>query len=163
MSTKDNLKNAFEGESWANRKYLAFAKKANEDSHTQVARLFRAMAESEAVHAKNHLKILGDVLSTKENITYARDLEAHVSTEMYPQMIEEAKKEGNSQAAQSFEFTKEVEKGHVTLCQKALDNLGKNEIIDYYICQNCGDIAEASTPDTCPVCKAPQTEFMKIS
>ncbi len=162
MSTIDNLRKAFEGESWAIRKYLAFAKKAEEEGLHQAAKLFRAMAESEAAHANNHLRILGDVLNTEENIKYARDLEAHVSTEMYPQMIEEAEKEGNKQAAQSFQYIKDVEKGHVSLCQKALNNLGKNEDIDYFVCQICGNILEKIKPDKCPICTS-KSMFIRIS
>lgn len=162
MSTIDNLKNAFEGESWANRKYVAFAKKAEEEGLRQVAKLFRAMAESEAAHASNHLRILGDVLSTKENITYARDLEAHVTTEMYPRMIEEAEKEGNKEASQSFQYIKDVEKGHVNLCQKALDNLGKDEDVNYFVCQVCGNILEKAAPDKCPICTT-KAKFTRIS
>ncbi|MCF6159218.1 MAG: rubrerythrin family protein [wastewater metagenome] len=161
MSTMDNLRSAFEGESWAYRKYLAFAKKAEEEGLNQAAKLFRAMAESEAAHADYHLRLLGDVVSTKENITYARDLEAYVNTEMYPRMIDEAEKEGNTEAAQSFTYIKDVEKGHVDLCQKALDNLGKNEAVDYLVCQVCGNIFEKTAPDKCPICTT-EGKFTKV-
>lgn len=162
MSTIDNLRKAFEGESWAIRKYLAFAKRAEDEGFRQIAKLFRAMAESETAHANNHLKIIGDVHSTEENIKYARDLEAHVSTEMYPQMIEEAEREGNKQVSQSFQYIKDVEKGHVNLCQKALDSLGKNEDIDYFVCQICGNILEKIKPDKCPVCTS-KAMFTRIN
>lgn len=162
MSTKDNLRSAFEGESWAHRKYLAFAKRAEEEGLRQEAKLFRAMAESEAAHANNHLRILGDIMSTKENITYARDLESHVTTKMYPQMIEEAEKEGNKEASQGFRYIKDVEKGHVDLCQTALDNLGKNKDVDYFVCQICGNILEKVAPDKCPICTT-ETTFIRVS
>ncbi len=129
MSTIDNLKNAFAGESQANRKYLAFAKKADAEGFKQVAKLFRAAAEAETVHAHNHLRVLGGIRSTKENIQEAIGGETHEFTTMYPQMIEEAKKEGNKQALQSFEFANKVEKIHADLYQKALNNLGKNETL----------------------------------
>ncbi len=161
MSTRDNVQKAFEGESWAIRKYLAFAKRAQEEGFRQVAKLFRAMAESETAHANNYLKIIGDVHSTQENIKYARDLEAHVSTEMYPQMVEEAEREGNKQVSQSFQYIKDVEKGHVNLCQKALDNLGKSEDVDYFVCQICGNILEKIKPDKCPVCTS-KAMFIRI-
>ena len=102
MSSMDNLKNAFAGESQANRKYLAFAKKAEEEGYGQVAKLFRAAAEAETVHAHNHLRVMGGVKSTKENIQEAVGGETYEFTKMYPQMIEEARKEGNNQALQSF-------------------------------------------------------------
>src|SRR3990167_8507027 len=130
MSSMDNLKNAFAGESQANRRYLAFAKKAEEEGHKQVAKLFRAAAEAETVHAHAHLRVMGGVKGTKENIQEAIGGETFEFTKMYPQMIEEAKKEGNKQALQSFEFANKVEKIHAELYQKALNNLGKNEAPD---------------------------------
>lgn len=162
MSTVDNLKNAFAGESQANRKYLAFAKKADEEGLKQVARLFRAAAEAETVHAHSHLRALGGVKTTKENLQEAVDGETHEFTKMYPQMIEEAKKEGNKQALQSFEHANKVEKTHAGLYQKALNNLGKNETVDYFVCQVCGHTAEKDAPDKCPVCTAPKTKFTRI-
>ncbi len=163
MSTTDNLKNAFAGESQANRKYLAFAKKAEEEGFKQIAKLFRAAAEAETVHAHNHLRVLGGIRSTKENVQEAIGGETHEFTKMYPQMIEEAKKEGNKQALQSFEFANKVEKTHADLYQKALNNLGKNEEVDYYVCQVCGDTVEKNAPDKCRVCGASKSKFTKIS
>ncbi len=162
MSTMDNLKNAFAGESQANRKYLAFAKKAEEEGFMQVAKLFRAAAEAETVHAHNHLRTMGGIRSTKENIQEAIGGETHEFTKMYPQMIEEAKKEGNKQALQSFEVANKVEKIHADLYQKVLNNLGKNEPVDYYVCQTCGNTVEKNAPDKCPICGASKTMFTKI-
>ena len=162
MSTMDNLKNAFAGESQANRKYLAFAKKAEEEGFKQAAKLFRAAAEAETVHAHNHLRTMGGIRSTKENVQEAIGGETHEFTKMYPQMIEEAKKEGNKQALQSFEVANKVEKIHADLYQKALNNLGKNEPVDYYVCQTCGNTVEKNAPDKCPICGASKTMFTKI-
>ena len=163
MSSMDNLKNAFAGESQANRRYLAFAKKAEEEGFKQVANLFRAAAEAETVHAHSHLRVMGGVKSTKENIQEAIGGETFEFTKMYPQMIEEAKKEGNKQAQQSFEFANKVEKIHAELYQKALNNLGKNETVDYYVCQVCGNTVEKAVPDKCPICGAAKSMFIKIS
>ena len=162
MSSMDNLKNAFAGESQANRRYLAFAKKAEEEGHKQVAKLFRAAAEAETVHAHSHLRVMGGVKGTKENIQEAIGGETFEFTKMYPQMIEEAKKEGNKQALQSFEFANKVEKIHAELYQKALNNLGKNEAVDYYVCQVCGNTVEKAAPDKCPICGASKSMFIKI-
>ena len=162
MSSMDNLKNAFAGESQANRKYLAFAKKAEEEGFKQVANLFRAAAEAETVHAHNHLRVMGGVKSTKENIQEAIGGETFEFTKMYPQMIEEARKGGNKQAQQSFEFANKVEKIHAELYQKALNNLGKNETVDYYVCQVCGNTVENAAPDKCPICGASKSMFIKI-
>jgi rubrerythrin len=158
----DNLKNAFAGESQANRKYLAFAKKAEEEGFKQAAKLFRAAAEAETVHAHNHLRTMGGIRSTKENVQEAIGGETHEFTKMYPQMIEEAKKEGNKQALQSFEVANKVEKIHADLYQKALNNLGKNEPVDYYVCLTCGNTVEKNAPDKCPICGASKTMFTKI-
>lgn len=163
MSTLDNLKNAFAGESQANRKYLAFAKKADEEGFQQVAKLFRAAAEAETVHAHNHLRVMGGVKSTKENIQEAIGGETYEFTKMYPQMIEEAKKEGNKQALQSFEIANKVENIHASLYQKALQNLGKNEAVDYYVCQVCGNTVEKAAPDKCPICGAAKTMFTRVN
>ena len=162
MSSMDNLKNAFAGESQANRKYLAFAKKAEDEGFKQVAKLFRAAAEAETVHAHSHLRVMGGVRSTKENVQEAIGGETYEFTKMYPQMIEEARKEGNKQALQSFEFANKVEKIHADLYQKALNNLGKNEAVDYYVCQVCGNTVEKAAPDKCPICGASKSMFIKI-
>lgn len=162
MSSIDNLKNAFAGESQANRKYLAFAKKAEEEGFKQVAKLFRAAAEAETVHAHSHLRAMGGVRSTKENVLEAIGGETHEFTKMYPQMIEEAKKEGHSRALESFEFANKVEKIHAELYQKALNSLGKNETVDYYVCQVCGNTVESAAPDKCPICGASKAMFIKI-
>ena len=163
MSSMDNLKNAFAGESQANRRYLAFAKKAEEEGHKQVAKLFRAAAEAETVHAHAHLRVMGGVKGTKENIQEAIGGETFEFTKMYPQMIEEARKGGNKQAQQSFEFANKVEKIHAELYQKALNSLGKNETVDYYVCQVCGNTVEMEAPDKCTICGAPKARFVKIS
>lgn len=163
MSKSDkNLQEAFAGESQANRKYLAFAKQAEKDGFLQVAKLFRAAAEAETVHAHSHLKQLGGIKSTKENLEAAVKGEAFEFTEMYPQMIKEAEEEGNKGALRSFNFANEVEKIHHDLYQKALDNLGSNIETDYYVCDICGYTAEGEAPDNCPVCKAKKNMFKKV-
>ncbi len=163
MTTMNNLKDAFAGESQANRKYLAFAKKADEEGLNQVAKLFRAAAAAETVHAHKHLKTMGGIHSTKENLQEAIEGETHEFAEMYPGMIEEAKKEGNKQALQSFEFANKVESIHASLYQKALDNLENNEPVDYYVCQVCGNTVENDAPDRCPICGATKPMFTKIN
>lgn len=160
--TEENLKNAFAGESQANRKYLAFAKKAEEEGYKQVAKLFRAAAEAETVHAHNHLRELKGIKSTKENLEEAINGESHEFMSMYPAMIEEAKAENNTTALRSFNIANEVEKVHHALYKKALEDLGKNVETDYYICKVCGYTAEGEAPDTCPVCGAKKMAFYKV-
>jgi len=163
MSTQDNLQAAFAGESQANRKYLAFAKKAEDEGFNQVAKLFRAAAAAETVQAHKHLKVMGGIKSTKENIEEAIEGETHEYTKMYPQMILEAEKEGgNEQALQSFDLANKVESIHASLYRKALENMDNNESVDYYVCQVCGNTVENDAPDKCHVCGATSSMFTKI-
>jgi len=162
MKTEVNLSQAFAGESQANRKYLAFAKKAEAEGYKQVAKLFRAAAEAETVHAHNHLKELKGIQGTRENLEHAINGESYEFQKMYPRMIEDAKAEGNAGALRSFTFANQVEKVHAALYRKALENLGSNPETDYYICNVCGYTAEGEAPDECPVCKAKKAAFKKI-
>ena len=160
--TEKNLKDAFAGESQANRKYLAFAKKAEKDGYPQAAKLFRAAAEAETVHAHAHLRALGEIGSTLENLKVAVAGETHEFKSMYPDMIEEAKEEGNKTAERSFVFANEVEKVHAELYQKAIDNLDSLDEADYYVCSVCGMTVENEPPDKCPVCGAKASAFFKV-
>lgn len=160
--TMKNLADAFAGESQANRKYTAFSRKAEQEGHTQVAKLFRAAAEAETVHALNHLRELGGIHSTKENLAEAITGESYEFQKMYPQMIDDAKKEKNEGGLKSFEYANAVEQTHADLYKKALENLGKNVETDYYVCQVCGHTAEGEAPDTCPVCQSKKQAFKKI-
>ncbi len=157
-----NLKAAFAGESQANRRYLAFAEKAEKEGYTQVARLFRAAAEAETVHAHNHLKALKAINATMDNLKEAIAGETAEFREMYPGMIAAAQVEGHREALRSFEFANEVEKVHAQLFQKALANLEKKELVDIYVCTVCGHTVEGEPPDQCPICKALKKFFKKI-
>jgi rubrerythrin len=162
-NTEENLKEAFAGESQANRSYLAFSKKAEEEGYPQVAKLFRASAEAETVHAHNHLRVMKGIRSTKENLQEAIHGETHEFKKMYPEMIDRAKAEKNNEAFQTFHFANEVEKIHAALYTKALENLGKNEVVDYYVCPFCGNTVEKAPPDKCPICGALGKKFIKIA
>lgn len=162
--TEQNLKEAFAGESQANRKYLAFAKKAEQEGYIQVAKLFRAAASAETIHAHNHLRELKGVKSTKENLLEAINGESYEFQKMYPRMIEDAKADGQNLALRTFTFANDVEKIHAALYQKALDSLetaDRNITFDYYVCTVCGYTAEGTAPDECPVCKAKKQAFKK--
>ncbi|MFW5792219.1 MAG: rubrerythrin family protein [Desulfohalobiaceae bacterium] len=160
--TDKNLQEAFAGESQANRRYLAFASQAGKAGHPQVAKLFRAAAEAETIHAHAHLRTMGGIGSTEENLKEAVSGETHEFTAMYPRMIEEAREEGNKLAEKFFTYANEVEKVHAELYQKALDNLGDLAETDYYVCSVCGYTCEDHAPDTCPVCKAGAKAFYKV-
>jgi rubrerythrin len=159
--TEKNLQDAFAGESQANRKYLAFAKKAEVEGFKQAAKLFRAAAAAETIHAHNHLREMGVVKSTRENLLEAINGESYEFQKMYPGMIADATAEGNAPALRSFNYANEVEKVHAALYTKALDTLGRNVDTDYYICQVCGYTADGEAPDECPVCKAKKPGFKK--
>lgn len=160
---EDYLKEAFAGESQANRKYLAFADKAEKEGYKQVARLFRAAAEAETVHAHNHLKVLKGIKDTAENLKEAIAGETHEFKKMYPEMIKEAEKEGNKEALRTFNYANEVEKIHAQLYQKALDELGKSkEVFPYFVCPVCGFTVEREAPDKCPICGTKGEMFKKI-
>ncbi|MDZ7581177.1 MAG: rubrerythrin family protein [Deltaproteobacteria bacterium] len=159
--TEKNLWEAFAGESQANRKYLAFAKKADQEGYAQVAKLFRAAAEAETVHAHAHLRTLKGVKSTAENLKAAIDGETHEFKSMYPDMIATAKQEGDKTAERSFIYANDVEKIHAALYQKALDKMDQLEQADYYICSVCGYTCENQPPDVCPVCGAKAKAFFK--
>jgi len=164
--TEQNLKDAFAGESQANRMYLAFAQKADEEGLTQVAKLFRAAAQAETVHALNHLQVMGQVKSTLDNLGTAVSGETYEFKKMYPDFIAEAKKEGNKKAEVSFNYANQVEQIHANLYQKALDALkNKKEPAkaDYWVCPVCGNTFEGSTPDNCPICATAKEKFMKIN
>jgi len=160
--TDKNLQEAFSGESQANRRYLAFARQAEKEGYSQAARLFRAVAEAETIHAHAHLKHMNGIRTTRENLQAAIDGEVHEFKSMYPQMIEEAGQEGRNAVKRSFKFANDVEKVHAELYQKALNNLESLEEADYYICSVCGYTVENEIPDKCPVCSAAAKAFQKV-
>lgn len=160
--SEEYLREAFAGESQANRKYLAFAKKADEEGHHQAARLFRAAAAAETVHAHSHLRVLGEIGSTADNLRAAVAGETHEFEHMYPEMIEGAREEGNKAAERTFRFANEVEKVHAHLYQTMLDALGSTDEYAYYVCPVCGYTAEREAPGVCPVCGAKGELFEKV-
>lgn len=159
--TEENLKHAFAGESQANRKYLAYAHKADQEKLPYVARLFRAVAEAETVHAHAHLRVLRGVGTSEENLKAAISGETEEFTEMYPPMIAEAEAVGNKMAAQTFKYANEVEKVHADLFKKALANPPQADT-PIYVCKVCGYTHEHSALDKCPVCGAGSQVFMSI-
>jgi rubrerythrin len=157
--TQQNLKAAFAGESQANRKYLAFAEKAQREGLSQVAKLFRAAAAAETIHAHTHLRALKGVATTVENLKAAIAGETHEFESMYPPMIATAREEGDKQAERAFQYANEVEKVHAALYQKALEQLAALPEVDYYVCGVCGYTCENAPPEVCPVCQAKQKVF----
>ena len=164
-NTQENLQEAFAGESQANRSYLFFADMAEKEGHPLIARLFRAAAESETVHARNHLKAMDGIKSTEENLEAAVSGEYDEFTKMYPDFIEQAKAEGNERAEISFTWANKVEKIHHGLYQKALEFLETGQKLKdepYFVCQGCGYTVGSEAPEKCPVCGAPRKMFKRV-
>ncbi|HEX9091634.1 MAG TPA: rubrerythrin family protein [Anaerolineales bacterium] len=164
--TVDDLKAAFAGESQANRKYLAFAKRADADGLPQVAKLFRAVAAAETVHAHSHLRALDGVGTTNDNLKAAISGENYEWVTMYPEFIKDADAESMKRALASFKFAFEVEKVHEQLYTKALSSLDGGQPlpeVDYYVCPVCGFTHEGPLQGFCPVCKTSADRFEKIN
>ena len=156
---------AFAGESQANRKYLAFAKRAEKDGYPNIARLFRAVAEAETVHAHNHLRVAGGVQSTVENLTGAMEGEHYEIETMYPEFIKTAQDEAAKQAERTFDWAYKTEKIHRGMYKEALETVksGKDIAVnDYYVCEVCGYTAEGEAPERCPICGAIHAKFFKV-
>lgn len=163
--TQENLRSAFAGESQASRRYLFFADRAEKEGHPQIARLFRAAAEAETVHARNHLEVVGGIGSTRDNLKAAIRGESHEFTKMYPEFIEQAKSENNKRAQATFGFANEVEKIHHQLYQKALEALEAGRSVKdepYFVCQVCGNTVAGEAPERCPICGAPRNRFKRV-
>lgn len=165
MPTKENLAEAFAGESQANRKYLAFAKKAEADGLPQVAKLFRAAAHAETVHAHAHLRAMGGIRSTADNLKEAVEGEGFEFQKMYPPFLEQAKAEGDRAAENSFKFALAVEEVHHGLYQQALAAVeGGTDLADrpVYVCEVCGNTVYDAAPEKCEVCLVPKERFTLI-
>ncbi len=163
--TRHNVYQAFVGEAKAYHRLMAYARKADEEGYDQVARLFRAVAAAEAVHASRHLRLMGEavVKSTEENLEAAFQSETTVNEVYYPRFIAEAEEEGEKAAALTFSQARDVEEGHAALYKRALGAMLRDESHPYYVCQVCGYVAEREAPDRCPICNAPRERFEKIS
>ncbi len=164
-NTEDNLQEAFAGESQANRRYLFFAARADKEGHPQIARLFRAAADAETVHAKNHFNAMDGVGSTKENLSAGVIGEHREFTAMYPRFIEQARIDQYQRAEITFEHANQVEEIHYDLFQaalKALDSPETTTEASYFVCQICGNTVEGEAPEKCPVCGAPRSQFKQV-
>jgi rubrerythrin len=166
MSTQDNLQAAFAGESQANRKYLAFAAKAEAERRSQIAKLFRAVAAAETVHAHSHLRVLKGVGDTKQNLHAAIEGEEYEFTKMYPKFVQDAEAEGQKGALNSFHNAMAVEQTHHGLFTEALDALNGGKDLEpaaIFVCDVCGHTAVGEAPDKCPVCGAAKSKFKEVA
>jgi rubrerythrin len=162
--TRQNLYDAFVGEAKAHVRLLAFARKAEEEGYAQIAKLFRAVAAAEEVHAANHLRVAGEAVlgRTEENLSFSFERETTINEVTYPQLIREAEEEGEQAAVVSFSYARDVEEGHASLYKRAMVHLLQDEASDYYVCGVCGYTSDGVLPDVCPVCGAKSDAFARI-
>lgn len=162
--TRANLYEAFVGEAKAHRRLLAFARKADEEGYPDVARLFRAVAYAEGVHADMHLRLLGEtvVRSTEENLESSFERESTASGVTYPRFIQEAEAEGNRRAARAFAQARDAEEAHASLYKRAISCMLREEPCSYHVCDVCGYVVEGDAPDECPICGAKREKFVRI-
>lgn len=166
MATRENLQAAFAGESEANRKYLAFAKQADAEGYPQIARLFRAAAAAETVHAHAHLAVMGGVETTADNLRSAIAGEGMEFKQMYPMFVAEAEREDNQPAVMSFKNALAVEEIHYGLYTEALNALeaGRNlRPAPIFVCEVCGNTVLGVAPEKCPICGSPRSKFSGIA
>jgi len=166
LATEENLAEAFAGESQANRKYLAFAAKAEADGYPQIARLFRAAASAETVHAHAHLRVMGGIRGTADNLKEAMDGEEFEFKEMYPKYVAEAETEANKPAVMSFKNAMAVEGIHHGLYAKAIETLDAGGDLPeqkIFVCDICGNTVLGEAPQRCPICGAPQRRFHEVA
>ncbi|TIH12705.1 rubrerythrin family protein [Marinifilum sp. JC120] len=161
--TLENLKAAFAGESQANRKYLAFAEKAESEGKPGVAKLFRAAAAAETIHAHAHLRLMKGIGSTEENLKQAIEGESYEFESMYPEMMEDAKAEGENAVLRYFGFANEAEKIHASLYTEALD--ADSDVFaeaEFHICSVCGHTQNGAATEKCPICGAAPKAYQKV-
>ena len=159
--TLRNLKVGFAAESQAHLRNMAFAMKAEQENYRQIARLFRAIAEAESVHAFNHLRLLSAVSATQENLQSAFEREK-LASNSYPQFIKEAHEEGNEHVARIFGYSRDVERGHAKLYESALQHMLADADTEYYVCGVCGYVSDGELPEQCPICGATKEKFKKV-
>lgn len=158
--TMKDLMDAFAGESQANRKYTAFARKAEAEGKTNAAKLFRAAADAETLHALKHLEVAGKIGSTADNLKAGVEGETYEYKDMYPDFLKDAEEEGNKAAIMTFTFAMKAEEVHAKLYQEALENIDQTEEVFYYLCPVCGNI-EKAVPEKCSICGVPGSKFIK--
>ncbi|HHT46299.1 MAG TPA: rubrerythrin family protein [Firmicutes bacterium] len=156
----DNVMEAFAGESQANRKYLAYAKKAEKEGKLNAAKLFRAAADAETLHALKLFEVAGKIGSTADNLKDGIAGETYEYKEMYPEFVKEAEAAGNKAALMAFTFAMKAEEVHAKLYKEALENLDQTEEVFYYLCPVCGNI-EKFVPEKCSICGVPGKKFIK--
>jgi len=161
--TDENIKTAFVGEAKAVARLQAFAEKAEKEEMPQIAKLFRAVSLAEMVHAKKHLRNMGAIKSTEENLQAAFESETSVHEVFYPDFIKQAVEDGNKAAEIAFMQSRDAEEYHARLYKNALQDLMEERDTDYFVCSVCGYVADGEAPDACPVCQAKKEKFLPVA
>ncbi|RME27120.1 MAG: rubrerythrin family protein [Deltaproteobacteria bacterium] len=160
--TRENLKTAFVGEAKACLRLLGYAERAEQDGYPQMAKLFRAISRAESVHALRHLRLMGVIGTTEENLKASFERETGVSENIYPEFIRQAEADGNQAAVLSFSQSRDAEQFHARLYKNAIDHMVAETETSYFVCTVCGYVADGSAPEQCPVCGAPSEKFEKV-
>jgi rubrerythrin len=160
--TEKNLYDAFAGEAKAALRLVGYAEKADQEGYPAVAKLFRAIAQAEQIHAVKHLRLLKIIASTEENLQSAFESENTVSDNVYPPMIAQAMSDGNRAAVIGFSHARDAEEVHAKLYKKVIGHMVADEDPTYYVCKVCGFVVDGEPPDTCPVCNAPKEVFFEV-
>ncbi|MHB8781502.1 MAG: rubrerythrin family protein [Candidatus Geothermincolia bacterium] len=160
--TEQNLKDSFEGEAKAVVRLRAFARKADIEEYEAVAKLFRAIAESESIHAYNSLKYMKVIKDTETNLQESLGREEKIAQVAYDRFVREAEADGQAAVATSFSYSRDVEERHAKLYEGALAHMVADSMPDYFVCELCGYVADAIVPESCPVCGAPPEKFFSV-
>lgn len=163
MKTDDNLQHVLKSAASASTRYLAYATIAEENGYRQIAKLFKALAETQKVYAVNIMKVLGELGSTQENLSAAIDEKTYDFTQRLPTFIEQADKDGNPMAGTAFQALVSTTKVHVKILNAALENMGRNKELDYWVCDMCGNLEGGDEPVACRICGAAREKFIKVS
>ena len=159
--TEKNLAYAFAAESKAAVRNATFAKKAEMEGYTQIARLFRAVSDAESVHARRYLLLMRGKIGSTEETAFQNEIKANV--EEYPKLIKDASEEGHRSVLKTFSQARDVESLHAELYKKALNDMVSDRETDYYVCQVCGYISEGEAPQRCPICGAVEDKFKRVA
>lgn len=178
-TTLENMQAAYNGESNAHARYLAFAKQADTENYGEVASIFRAAARAEEIHAANHAAVIkklgGDpqakietpqVKSTRENLEAAIKGETYERDTMYPDFLKQARKDRNNAAVRSLNLAKTAEAEHAKLYSAALSDLDRlkgSKSVTLFVCPVCGFTTRELTFAKCPSCFTPKEKFEKVA
>jgi rubrerythrin len=163
--TESNLQSAFAGEAQAYLRYTLFALKADMEGLSELAGLFRAVAEAEMIHARNHFNVMGGIGSTKENMLAAATAEHYETTRFYPGIIDQAQDDRNDKARISFNYALKAEEGHNAFFERALNALKTGKKLpceNYFVCHVCGNLVAGAVPSKCPGCGSPSGEYKSV-